>query len=50
MVMAHITPDATAWGVVLAFTPVGELKVRFNDLITLYVPANQIIALERRMS
>jgi hypothetical protein len=48
MVQAHITPDANAWGVVLAFTPAGELKVRFSDRITLYVPANEIIALERK--
>lgn len=48
MIQAHITPDSVAWGVVLSITPSGELRTRFSDLITLYVPANTIIALERR--
>lgn len=50
MVQAHITPDALAWGVVLSFTPAGELRTRFSDTITLYIPANTVAAVERRAS
>lgn len=48
MIQAHITPEAVAWGVVLSFTPAGELRTRFSDTLVLYVPATTIIAVERR--
>jgi hypothetical protein len=48
MVQVHITTVDLAWGVVLGFTPAGELKVRLRNQAMIYVPANEIVALERK--
>lgn len=36
------------WGVVLSFTAQGEVRVRFDDVLTLYIPGAEIEAVERR--
>src|SRR5688572_22493178 len=36
------------WGVVLSFTAQGEVRVRFDDVLTLYIPGSEIEAVERR--
>lgn len=46
MIQAPYTPG---WGVVLHVNHMtGELKTRYTDSITLYVPANTVTMIERR--
>lgn len=46
MIQAPFTPG---WGVVLQVNHMtGELKTRYSDTITLYVPASTVTMIERR--